>query len=135
MTYLADANVLSEPTKPAPDAKAVAWLGAHEDDIVVDPVIVGEIAMGVLSLPAGRKRARLLRWFDAVLQTVECLPWDVNVGRRWAQLLVDVKTQGHTLPLLDSMIAATALTHDLTLATRNTRDFQKTGVKLVDPFV
>ena len=66
MKYLVDANVLSEPTKPEPDARVVAWLRAHERDIAVDPVILGELRFGILVLPKGRKRSALERWFDAV---------------------------------------------------------------------
>jgi predicted nucleic acid-binding protein len=135
MTYLVDANVLSELTKRSPNPKVVSWLSTHEDEIAVDAVILGEIEIGVLSLPRGRKRARLERWFETVVETIDCLPWDASISRRWAQLVVDVRAQGHTLPVLDSMIAATALAHDLTVATRNVRDFQKAGVKVVDPFV
>lgn len=134
MTYLVDANVLSEPTKPAPDAKVVAWLSIHEGDFVVDSLILGEICVGVLTLPPGRKRAQLDQWFEAVVQTIDCLPWDAAVSRRWARLVVDLKKKGRALPLLDSMIAATALEHDLIVATRNVRDFQKAGVRLFDPF-
>ena len=54
MIYLVDANILSEPTKPKPDAKVVAWLSANEADFVVDSVILGEIALGILVLPRGR---------------------------------------------------------------------------------
>jgi predicted nucleic acid-binding protein len=57
MTYLVDANILSEPTKLRPNAKVVAWLSENERDFVVDSVILGEIAIGILVLPRGRKRA------------------------------------------------------------------------------
>ncbi|MCI0413727.1 type II toxin-antitoxin system VapC family toxin [bacterium] len=134
MTFLVDVNVLSEPTKPAPVAKVVDWLMANEGDFVVNSIILGEIYLGVLRVPGGRKRAQLDRWFDAVVRTIDCLPWDAAVGLRWAELLVDLKRKGHALPLLDSMIAATALEHHLTVVTRNTRDFQKTGAKVFDPF-
>ncbi len=134
MTYLVDANVLCEPTKPAPDSGAVAWLTAHEGDFVVDPIILGEVQAGILGLPRGRKRTQLEHWFDAVGRTVECLPWDAAAGRRWAKLVVDMKGRGQSLPVLDSLIAATALTHGLTVVTRNVRDFAKTGVNLLNPF-
>jgi predicted nucleic acid-binding protein len=135
MIYLVDANVLSEPTKPVPSSKVIDWLTANERNLAVDSVIVGELCVGILSLPHGRKRRQLEQWFEDVLQTVDCLPWDVTISRRWAKLVVDVKRKGDTLPLLDSMIAATALQHELTVATRNTRDFERAGVKVLDPFL
>jgi toxin FitB len=134
MTYLVDANVLSEPTKPMPNKKVVEWLRANERDLVVDPVILGELCLGVLSLSAGRKRARLEQWFETVVRTIACFPWDAAVSRRWARLVVELKRNGRALPLLDGMVAATALEHGLTLATRNVSDFEQSGVKVVDPF-
>ena len=134
MTYLVDANVLSEPTKPSPSSKAIDWLRANEGSLVVDSIIVGELCVGILSLPRGRKQRQLEQWFEDVVQTIDCLPWDATISRRWAKLVVDLKRKGDTLPLLDSMIAATALEHDLTVATRNTRDFKRARVKVLDPF-
>lgn len=134
MPYLVDANVLSEPTKPLPDANVLEWLRAHEGDLAVDPIVLGEMRLGVLVLPSGQKRARLEEWLAQVEQVVVCLPWDVAVSRRWAEMVAGLKRKGQALPLLDSMIAATALEHDLTVATRNMRDFQKAGVKVVNPF-
>jgi predicted nucleic acid-binding protein len=134
MTYLVDAHVLSEPTKRGPNVKVVEWLMRHESEVVVDSIILGELFLGVLALPSGRKRARLERWFETVVQTIECLPWDAAVSRRWAQLVVRLKRRGQMMPLLDGMIAATALEHRLTLATRNVRDFQEAGIRVVNPF-
>jgi predicted nucleic acid-binding protein len=134
MTYLVDANVLSEPTKLAPDARVIEWLSAHEQDFVVDSIILGELCIGILALPHGRKRTQLERWFAAVVETIDCLPWDAFVSQRWARLVVALKRNGRPLPVLDSMIAATALAHGLTVATRNIRDFKKAGVKVIDPF-
>jgi predicted nucleic acid-binding protein len=134
MTYLVDANILSEPTKQRPDAQVVAWLSANEGDFVVDSVILGELSLGILVLPRGRKRARLERWFEAIVAHIECLAWDATISRRWAQLVADLRKRGEALPLLDSMIAATALTHGLTIATHNLRDFRRAGVAVVDPF-
>ena len=134
MTYLVDANVLCEPTKPAPSGKVVDWLSVNETNLVVDSIILGELCIGILVLPRGRKRRQLEQWFDALMQTIECIPWDATISRRWARLVVNLKQKKETMPLLDGMIAATALQHDLTIATRNTRDFKKAGVKALNPF-
>lgn len=134
MIYLVDANVLSEPTKDVADSKVVAWLDANESDLVVDSIIIGELRIGILALPRGRKRERLEQWYESVVETIDCIPWDSTVSQRWAALVVELKRKGKTVPLLDGMIAATALQHGLTVATRNTRDFQKTGVKTFNPF-
>jgi toxin FitB len=134
MMYLVDANVLSEPTKDMADSKVVAWLNANESNLVVDSIIIGELRIGILALPRGRKRDRLDQWYESLVETIDCIPWDATVSQRWAALVVELKRKGKTVPLLDGMIAATALQHELIVATRNVRDFQKTGVKTFNPF-
>lgn len=134
MTYLADANVLSEATKPAPDAKTLDWLRRNEREIAVDPIIVGEIQFGILLLPAGERRRRLERWFTEGIRRIVCLPWEAATGLRWAKLLADLRASGRAMPIKDSLIAATALVHGLTVATRNERDFAHAGVPVVNPF-
>jgi len=132
--YLVDANVLSEITRPDPSAEVVAWLGGNARDIAVDPVILGELRYGILLLPAGRKRRDLEAWFDAGANKLLCLTWDRETGLRWAELIARLKRKGTPMPVKDSMIAATALVHDLTVVTRNIRDFKTAGTKTLDPF-
>ena len=134
MRYLVDANVVSEPTKPAPDAKVVEWLRRNEREIAVDPIILGEIRFGILLLGKGKRRAALERWFGAGVRRLHCVPWEAETGLRWAQLLASLRAAGRAMPVKDSLIAATALVHDLTVATRNRADFEKAGVRIVDPF-
>ena len=134
MTYLVDANVLSEPTKPEPDERVVAWLEHHERELVVDPVILGELRFGILLLPPSRRRRGLERWFDQGIGRIHCLRQDAALGLRWAQLLADLRAAGRSMLVKDSLIAATALTHDLPVATRNRRDFEPAGVEIIDPF-
>jgi predicted nucleic acid-binding protein len=134
VTYLVDANVLSEPTKPAPHPGAVEWLRRHEHELAVDPIVLGEVRFGILLLPKGKRRARLERWFDAGVERLHCLPWEAETGLRWAELLARLRAAGRAMPIKDSLIAATALVHGLAVATRNRTDFEKAGVKVVDPF-
>lgn len=135
MKYLVDANILSEPTRPSPDARVVDWLRAHEANIAVDPVILGELRFGILILPKGKKRMALESWFDEGVGRLHCLTWDADTGLKWAELLARLRTTGKTMPIKDSLIAATAIVHRLAVATRNRIDFAKAGVPLVDPFV
>jgi predicted nucleic acid-binding protein len=132
--FLVDANVLSEPTKAAPDQHVIEWLRHHEGDITVDPIVLGEVRYGILLLPRGKRRSRLERWFDAGLRRLHRLPWEAETGLRWAELLASLRAAGRAMPIKDSLIAATALVHDLTVATRNRVDFEKAGVKMVNPF-
>lgn len=129
-----DANVLSEPTKPQPEPAVVDWLRQNEPEIVVDPVILGEIRLGILLLPRGRRRRKLEAWFDEGVRRVHCLPWHATTGLRWAELLASLRASGRAMPIKHSVIASTALEHGLTVATRNRTDFEKAGVELLDPF-
>lgn len=131
--YLVDANVLSEATRPRPNDRVLAWLTRHERDIAVDPVILGELRFGILLLARGRRRTRLERWFEDGVARLHCIPWDAHTGLCWAQLLADLRSRGRAMPVKDSLIAATALTHDLAVATLNRRDFEVAGARLVDP--
>ncbi len=134
MKYLVDANVLSELTKPSPDPRVVAWLRAQESHIAIDPIILGELRFGILILPKGKKRTALERWFDAGVGRLHCLPWTSDTGLRWAELLARLRITGKAMPVKDSLIAATALVHELAIATRNRADFVHAGVRIVDPF-
>ena len=134
MRFLVDVNVVSEATKPVPEAKVVAWLRSHESKLVLDPVVLGEIRLGILLLPAGKRRKLLETWFDARVGTMVCVPWDASTALEWAALLARLRAAGEAMPLKDSMIAATARTHGFTVATRNVRDFAKAGVKVLNPF-
>jgi toxin FitB len=132
--YLVDANVLSEPTKSVPNVRVVEWLRHHQRDLAVDPFILGEVKFGILLLPRGKRRTSLERWFHAGVQRLRCLNWEAETGLRWAELLATLRASGRAMPIKDSLIAATALTHDLIVATRNRADFEKARVRIVDPF-
>ena len=134
MKYLVDANVLSEPTKPSPDEKVIQWLVQNVREMAIDPIVLGEIRFGIYLLPAGSRRQRLEHWFAEGVERLQCIPWKAATGLRWARLLADLRATGQAMPVKDSMISATALVHGLTVVTRNTNDFVKAGVAVLDPF-
>ena len=135
MKFLVDANVLSEATKPSPSPKVISWLVEHEADLAVNPVILGELEYGILLLTASKRRARLEAWFQTGVQRFRVLDMDAKTASSWARMLARLKRKGLAMPVKDSLIAATAETHGLTVATRNTHDFRNSGVPVVDPFV
>jgi len=132
--FLVDANVLSEPTRPRPDAKVVTWLRRHEREFAIDPVILGELRFGIELLPSSGRRTRLEQWFESGVGRITCLDWTAETGLRWARLLAEMRLAGTAMPVKDSLIAATALVHRLTVVTRNVTDFRKAHVKVLDPF-
>ena len=134
MTFLVDANILSEPTKASPNAAVVDWLRRNERELAVDPFILGEVRFGILLLSKGKRRTKLERWFAEGVARLHCVPWEAGTGLRWAELLATLRASGRAMPVKDSLIAATALVHGLTVATRNRTDFEKARVKTVNPF-
>jgi predicted nucleic acid-binding protein len=134
VTFLVDANVLSEATKLDPDPEVIEWLARNERELAVDPIILGELRFGILLLARGRRRTRLERWFTSGVERLHCIPWDTACGLRWAELLAELRSAGRSIPIKDSLIAATALVHRLTVATRNRSDFEQAGVQVMNPF-
>lgn len=84
--------------------------------------------------PAGVNRLLRERWFDEGIRRIHCLPWEAATGLRWAQLLADLRARGRAMQVKDSLIAATALIHNLTVAALNRRHFEPAGVSIADPF-
>ena len=134
MNFLVDANVLSEATKPQPAPAVDDWLRVHERQLVVNPIVLGELEYGILLLPAGRRRTRLQKWFAEGAGKLFVLDMDAGTASVWAELLAELKRKGRAMPLKDSLIAATARQHRLTVATRNVSDYRHAGVSLVNPF-
>jgi predicted nucleic acid-binding protein len=132
--YLVDANVLSEPTKPRPSSHVVEWLHDNESELATNVIVLGELEYGILILPASKRRKSLEQWFQDVVQSVSVLDFDGHAASVWARLLTLLKKKGLAMSVKDSLIAASALAHDLTIATRNVADFRNAGVRLVNPF-
>ena len=134
MKFLVDANVLSEATKPQPVEHVIHWLTRNESDLVVNPIVLGELKYGILLLSPGKKRTRLLDWFVSGVQHLPVLDFVARTADIWAELVAALKRKGHAMSVTDSLIAATAVEHRLTVATRNTRDFRKAGILVTNPF-
>lgn len=125
MSYLVDTNAVSELMRPTPEPSVLAWLEEHEDDSFVSAISIGEIERGIALLQTGPKKSRLQDVYGEFLRAIEgrIISFDAAVARRWAHLTGAARRSGRMLPVLDSMIEATALHWDLTIITRNTSDF------------
>ncbi len=134
MMFLVDTNVLSEQTKPQPDRHAIDWLIENDSGVVVSPIVMGELEFGILMLPAGRRRTRLLAWFMTGVRSLPVLSIDAATATAWAALLADLHRKGRTMQVKNSLIAASARQHNLTIATRNVTDYKYAGIGLVNPF-
>ena len=133
-SYLLDTNVISETRKSRADSRVTAFLSAADTTrLFVSVLSIGELRKGV----AAKRRTdpafadQLGTWVDVIETTFadRVLPVDAATARRWGEL-----SANRSLPVIDTLIAATAITHGLTLVTRNTRDVATTGVPLVDPW-
>lgn len=139
--FLIDTNVLSEFNKPGgrPDMGVVQWLEATPRDLqFVSVITLAEIQKGIGLLAEGKRRQNLQQWLNGDLEnwfSERVLPIDRSVAERWASLLIHCISKGRPLPSIDSLLAATALTHDLVMVTRNVKDFEGTGVKTLDPWI
>lgn len=135
MSFLLDKMVVSEPGKSRPNANVMRWFaGLVLEQAHVSVVSIGEIAFGAARLSPSIKRAGIERWLAEDVRAVyrdRILPIDERVVLTWAFLKAAAPK---TPPVIDSLIAATALTHDLTLVTRNEHDFAALGVRIINPW-
>jgi predicted nucleic acid-binding protein len=131
--YLLDTNVVSELRRPRPHGAVLAWIAdVPADRLLLSAVTVGEIQAGIeITREQDRRKAEALEtWLDEIVATFSVLPMDAAVFREWARL----KDRKSDSLLEDAMIAATAIVHGLTVATRDVRDFEGFGVLLLNPF-
>ena len=136
MSYLVDTNIYSEPVKPKPEPKVVEWLRKHERELYISTVTIGEIRRGIERLPEGKRKAQLRLWLQSICDCMKgrVLSFNISTAHVWGQLKAKWDKAGINVPSLDSQIAATAHRHGLTVVTRNNADFNKTGVKILNPF-
>src|SRR5258706_620751 len=138
MKWLLDTCVVSEFAKPAPEPRVVQWL--HQQpyaDLALSVLTIGEIEKGIQKLSESPKKNRLLSWLETdVMSRFEdrVLDVDIAVAKRWAHIDAESVSKGRPLAVIDGLIAATGLVHQLTLVTRDTPDMEATGVPLFNPW-
>jgi len=138
VNFLLDTKVVSEWTKPRPDAGVVAWpAAADEDRIFISVITIAEIRHGLERLPASARRNRLDAWLNDQLPLrfeERLLPVDTDTANAWGRVMAQGQAAGHPPGTMDAFIAATVLRHDITLVTRNVSDFEPLGIRLVNPW-
>jgi hypothetical protein len=136
--FLLGANILSEVHRPEPNRGVLDWLDRlDEDRAFISVVSLAEIRRGVALMEKGRRRDALADWLARDLPdrfAGRILAVDEQTAFAWGDLMAEVKRRGIGLASMDDLLAATALAHNLTLVTRNTRDFRDLGVALLDPW-
>ena len=138
MKYLLDTCLISELVRSRPEPAVADWVSAQQEHrLFLSVLTLGELRKGVERLDDGAKRWRLTNWLDGDLKLRfmgRWLPIDEDVAERWGMVSAQAMTRGITLPVLDGLIAATALVHGMTVVTRNVSDMQGSGVPVLSPW-
>ena len=136
--FLLDTNVISELVRPRPEANVTAWIERTDESLLYLSVLtLGEIRRGIAVLPQSRQRATLEAWLDKDLRTrFEDRILDIHqeVADRWGLLTAATRNSGIVLPVIDGLLAATALEHNLTLVTRDTGQIPSMGIAVFNPW-
>ena len=138
MKYLLDTCVVSELVRPAPIQTLVDWMNSQQEErLFMSVLTLGELRKGIDRLPEGARRTRLENWLDSDLRlrfAGRWLPVDEEIAERWGLIAANAESQGLALPVIDGLIAATALIHGMTVVTLNVADLRGTGVPIMDPW-
>lgn len=138
MNYLLDTCFLSELRKPEPDAGVVAWVSdTDENRLFVSVLSLGEIQKGVAKLENGRRKNAFQHWLEHDLLsrfTGRILPIDLEMALEWGLLSASSESRGRPAPVVDALLAVTAIAQNLTLVTRNDKDFSGFPVKVLNPW-
>ena len=136
--FLLDTNVISELIKPQPDGNVLRWIADTDEALLFLSVLtLGEIRSGIERLNPGKRRGRLEAWLAADLRLrfhERILTIDEGIAQRWGALSATAARKGRPVPVIDGLLAATALHHDLMLVTRDNGDVSGTGVPVLDPW-
>jgi len=135
--YLLDTCVISELVKPAPNRKVVDWLKeVSSKALFLSVITIGEIEKGLTKLPDSKKKERLTSWLNTLLNEYQerILPVDLMVAENWGVLQGNAEMAGTPMSSIDSLLAATTYTHNLTLVTRNESDFVPGITPIINPW-
>jgi predicted nucleic acid-binding protein len=136
--YLLDTNCVSELVRPNPEPRVIEWVDSTDEAMLYLSVLtLGEIRKGLAALPQGKRRTRLETWLDVDLQTRfegRIVPIDSGVADLWGSMAAQAMQRGKALPVIDGLLAATALRHNLTVVSRNARDFEQSPVRVLNPW-
>ena len=136
--FLLDANVISELIRPQPDGKVLRWVDETEETILFLSVLtLGEVRTGIERLSPGKRRGRLESWLRSDLRLRfqdRILTINEAIAERWGALSATAARKGRPVPVIDGLLAATALHHDLMLVTRDDTDVRGTGVPTLNPW-
>ncbi len=139
MSYLLDTNCISEPTREKPEPRVLSWLEAvDESQLYLSVLTLGEIRKGASALPESRRRSHLEVWLESQVKvrfSGRILPITDDIAERWGWLAAEAKITGRSLPVIDGLLAATALHHNLVLVSRNVTDFLVTRVPILNPWM
>ena len=138
MSYLLDTSVISELVKKNPRRQVVDWIeGQEESALFLSVLTIGEIEKGIAKLPASPRKTRLISWVRHDLPARfggRLIPIDVRISSRWGAIAGESEKRGRPLPVIDSLLAATALVHGFEIVTRNLHDFEPCGVPCISPW-
>jgi toxin FitB len=135
MAYLIDSNVLCESSSARPEPAVIQWLADHDTELHVSVLSLGEVLKGIHLMDQGHRRQEIERWFHRLERWAanRLLKMDAPVMTTWGRFYAQHQRAGRKLPLMDSLLAATALQHHLTIVTRNTSDFPN-DVPVLNPW-
>lgn len=136
MRFLLDTNVVCEITAKNPEARVLDWIDAHSHESFLSIVTIGEIWKGIHRLPEGKRKRGLMRWVENLEQefSEQCLALDTQTLKIWGNLYAANEARGFQLDVVDSLIAAQALQHNLIVVTRNITDYP-TEATTLNPWI
>ena len=135
---LLDTNVVSEPLRPAPDNRVVAWIDAQAlETLFLSAITVAELRAGVALLPAGKRRAGLQESLETRVLPLfagRVLPFDLGCTQAYAELMAKARASGFAIASADGYIAAIAAANGLAVATRDAGPFEAAGATVINPW-